>query len=194
MCARTAVFGVVLAVSLIAAPAGRAEPRQSLSPGGAQDAISVIGHVELSGDSARWLLTGVHWRKNYLYLELADRRAMIAVDVTNAAKPVLAGEFSPPDRIPNEHVAAVVGQAVLMTESAAESVFHSSGTVRVFSFADPAHPKLVREFTHVSAMLKDESRGLTYLTGDGGLWILLDRPARDLQLERQYDHDVGQNQ
>lgn len=182
-------------VFLLTAFVSQAAPRRESRPADpAEDTISVIGHLPLSGDSAQRLLTGVHWRRNYLYVELANRRAILTVDVTRPAEPKIASEFPLAAQAPDTHIASVVGQAVLVAGAGDVRTAQRLGTVRVLSFADPAHPKLIREFTHVSAMVKDESRGLTYLVDSGGLWVLLDRPARDLELERQYDHDVGQNQ
>ena len=39
-------------------------------------------------------------------------------------------------------------------------------------FSDPQHPKVAREFTGVTAMSRDDRRGLIFLTNDQGLSIL----------------------
>jgi hypothetical protein len=61
------------------------------------------------------------------------------------------------------------------------------------SFADPAHPKVVRQFSGVTCLLKDSARSLIYLTNGEGLWVLRESPATDIELQKQYEHDVIYN-
>jgi len=66
-------------------------------------------------------------------------------------------------------------------------------TVTVLSFADPEHPTVARQFSGVTFMLKDASRGLIYLVNSDGLWVLRVEPATDIQLQKEYEHYVLYN-
>ena len=61
------------------------------------------------------------------------------------------------------------------------------------SFANPADPKIVRQFTKVTGFLIDSRRGLVYVVNNEGLWILIGNPGRDLELEKQYEHELMYN-
>src|ERR1700730_10194620 len=57
----------------------------------AHDQIEVIGHIAFDGAGVTQVTTGEHWRKNYLYLNSADK--ITVVDVTNGARPGITSEY-----------------------------------------------------------------------------------------------------
>jgi hypothetical protein len=57
-------------------------------------------------------------------------------------------------------------------------------------FSDPLHPKVAREFTGVTAISRDERRGLIYVANAEGVWILQQSFAEDPEVEREYAHHV----
>ena len=176
----------LLAALAVASLAGTKSPRNTT--GTTLNAVEVIGHVQFQqGDTAKHMLPSDQGRKSYLYIQLASRPALVTVDVTHAAKPLIASEVA----LPAETSGAVVGNAVMPTESEGRGSVATPSTVTVMSFADPAHPKVVRQFDNVSGLLKDQARGLIYVVNDAGLWILHAAPSQDeKRLQQQYAHDV----
>jgi hypothetical protein len=167
-----------------------ARPR-SLSGDQTKDGINVLSHVSLAGESAGRMLTAVHWRKHYLYVELATRPVLLEIDVSDAAKPAIVGEL--PLAKGDTYVGVVVGNTMLVTDSEDTAVPKPPRSVKVINFAQAANPTVVREFANVTGFLRDANRGLVYVFNDAGLWVLRETPARDEELQRQYDHDVLSN-
>jgi hypothetical protein len=85
----------------------------------------------------------------------------------------------------------VVGNAVLLADT--QPATHVPSSISIMSFANPADPKIVRQFKNVTGFLIDSRRGLIYVVNSEGLWILRENPGRDLELEKQYDHELLYN-
>lgn len=83
----------------------------------------------------------------------------------------------------NGNVTTVVGNAVLVASSTSPP---APETVTILNFADSEHAKVARQFSGVTSMLKDTSRGLIYLANPEGLWVLRSAPAADTELEKEY--------
>jgi hypothetical protein len=154
------------------------------------DRISVIAHVPLSDGPIVRLTLGDHWRRNYLYVDRGSAKPVAVFDVTNAAAPKSAGQLEIPSQ--NGSLSAVVGTAALVAVPAAAPA-PTKQTVTIMSFADPEHPKIERQFTGVTAMVKDLPRGLAYLADGDGLWVLHMEPARDAELQEQYRNFILYN-
>jgi hypothetical protein len=149
--------------------------------------------VSLAGEAAGRMLTAVHWRKHYLYVELATRPVLLEIDVSDAARPAIVGELPLAKGDPDAHVGLVVGSTMLVTDSEDTAASKPPRSVKVINFAEAANPKVVREFANVTGFLRDADRGLVYVFNDAGLWVLRETPAPDDELQRQYDHDVLYN-
>jgi hypothetical protein len=159
-----------------------------------RDRIEVIAHLPLSGGPAVQLTSGYHWRRNYLYVSHGPKAAVEVFDVTEAATPKATAQLDIPQQQASGIVAAVVGTAALVASPASNPApAPAPRTISILSFADPEHPALVRRFDGVTAMLKDPSRGLVYLANPEGLWVLRMEPATDVELEREYDHQILYN-
>ena len=163
--------------------------RQTPAP---PDRIEVIGHVSLGGEQAVNLLTAVHWRRTYLYVEHGSQGAVTVLDVTDPRSPKQAGAFALPPGSAPLHMGSVEGTAAMFL-SAAPAGERPPAKVVIMSFADPLNPKVVREFTGVTCVLKDASRGVTYLTNGEGLWVLQSAPAPDRQAEEEYERQLRYN-
>jgi len=61
------------------------------------------------------------------------------------------------------------------------------------SFANFEYPKVVREFSGVTAIGRDDPRGSIYLADAAGVWILQERPAEDPAVEAAYANYVLYN-
>jgi hypothetical protein len=151
------------------------------------DQIEVIGHIPFDGTGVTQVTTGEHWRKNYLYLNSADK--ITVVDVTNGARPGITSEYR--HSLPAAQVQVIVGSAALLADT--QPATHVPSSISIMSFANPAEPRVVRQFTKVTGFLIDSHRGLIYIVNNEGLWILNEKPARDLELEKQYDHELMYN-
>jgi hypothetical protein len=153
------------------------------------DRIAGIAHVPLSGDPVIQLTLGVHWRRNYLYLD--HRRGPVTVlDVTDPKVPTKTGTVDISNQEGNGNLSAVVGTAVVVVSSASTP---APQTVTILSLADTEHPKVAQQFSGVTSMLQDGSRGLIYLTNPEGLWVLRMEPATDVALEKEYDNYIRYN-
>jgi hypothetical protein len=187
-----------LAVGLMApflACAGTSvEARPRPLPGDqAKDGINVVSHLSLREESAGRLLTTVHWRKHYLYVELASRPVVLEIDVSDAARPAIVGELPLSKGGPDSHVDLVVGNSMLVTDSEDTAAQKTPRSVKVMNFAEAANPRVVQEFANVTGFLRDANRGLVYVFNNAGLWILRESPAPDEELQKQYEHDVLYN-
>jgi hypothetical protein len=154
------------------------------------DQIEVIGHIAFDGTGVTQVMTGEHWRRNYLYLNSPEK--ITVVDVTRGGRPSIASEYHH-QALPATvaQVQVIVGNAALLADTRPET--NVPHLISVMSFADPARPTVVRQFTKVTGYLNDSHRGLIYVVNNEGLWILHEPPARDLELEEQYAHDVIYN-
>jgi hypothetical protein len=57
-------------------------------------------------------------------------------------------------------------------------------------FSDPRNPKVAREFTGVTAMSRDDRRGLIFVANADGIWILQQHLALDPEVEKAYANYV----
>jgi hypothetical protein len=177
-------------VGLLISGAPRAQARKSPKTSAPNnDQIEVIGHIAFDGTGVTQVMTGEHWRRNYLYLNSADK--IIVVDVTRGGQPSIASEYHHALPATEAQVQVILGNAALLADARPEA--NIPHLISVMSFADPAKPKVVRQFSKVTGFLNDSHRGLIYVVNNEGLWILHEQPARDLELEEQYAHDVIYN-
>ena len=153
------------------------------------DQIEVIAHVAFDGTGVTQVTTGEHWRKNYLYLNSSDK--ITVVDVTNGGHPSITSEYRHFLPAGQAHVQVIVGNAALLAD--AQPAAHAPSSISIMSFANPEDPKVVRQFTKVTGFLVDSRRGFIYVVNNEGLWILNEKPARDIELEKQYDRELMYN-
>jgi len=176
----------VLGVVLLSSVYGFAASEKSPVP----DRISVIGHIQLR-DSATELAVASHWRKDFLYVIYGPTGPVTVFDVTNPSAPVAVSQLEVPKQAVGGEVNAIVGSAAVVTTSPNEApALVKKRTVTVLSFSDPERPVVTRQFTDVTAVLKDPRRGLIYLTNGEGLWVLQGQPGPDKELEQEYEHYV----
>ncbi|MGA2115025.1 MAG: hypothetical protein ABSH56_09790 [Bryobacteraceae bacterium] len=184
---------LTLAASLIvfpaAAPAKDKKPKPA--PTEPRDAIEVVGHVpSANGPVTRFLFTQ-HYSSFYLYAEHDGGRSVTLIDVTRTGQPVVLTDVSYPVDGRSGSLFAVAGTAALVTEAQSGSASSpASQTVRIMDFSDPRHPKVAREFTGVTAMSRDDRRGLIFVANPEGIWILHQSFAEDPEVQRAYAYRV----
>jgi hypothetical protein len=184
---RNAVAYSMLAAALLAGPS--LAGKENLTPSNA-DRIHVIAHIPLAGEPVVQLTSGVHWRRSYLYLVHGSGAPVTILDVTDPAKPKETGKLDVPEQEANGTMTAAVGTEVLLTSSVSTP---TPQTVTIVNFADQAHPRVVQQFSGVTSVLKDRSRGIIYLTNPEGLWVLRLDPATDMELQKEYEKYVLYN-
>jgi len=151
-----------------------------------QDQIDVVAHLPLTGGPVTGFLETQHYRRSYLYAEHESGQTASLIDITNGARPALLAD------IRSGSLVAVAGNAALVS-SQAPSTQIAPQTFRIMSFADPLHPAVKQQFDRVTAIARDEKRGLIFLANDGGVWILQQKFAQDPEAEKEWEHMMLDN-
>lgn len=155
-----------------------------------QDAIEVVGHIPLNNGPVQRFIATQHYSSYYLYAEHQDGKTVTLIDVTKAAHPAVLADVAYPASEGSTSLSAVAGTAALVASEPQTPTRPSPQTMRLMDFSDPQHPKITREFTGITAMNRDDRRGLIYLANADGIWILHQALAEDPEIERIYDYYV----
>lgn len=156
-----------------------------------QDQIEVVAHLPLSGEPATRFVLTQHYRREYLYATLSSGKAVTLIDVTDPSKPSVLADVSP--ALAGGNIVTAAGTAALISESGSGSDRAKPQTFRIMSFADPAHPVVSQEFANVSAIGRDDKRGLIFLANPQGVWILHEKLAIDPEGEKEWEHMMLDN-
>jgi hypothetical protein len=159
---------------------------------GAQDKIEVVGHIALGGGNGpvTRLLTTQHYNRSYLYVERAGAKGVELIDVTKANQPSVIANVPYPAAGAREELVSVAGTSALVTQQLPRAA-STPESMQIMDFADVEHPKVVREFTGVTAVAKDDRRGLIFLANSDGLWILRQQLAEDPAMAKAYEDYVN---
>jgi len=160
------------------------------APKDPQDQIEVIGHIALTDGPIRRFVPTQHYSSHYLYAE-HEQGNLTLIDVTKARKPAVLADVASPGSAGSGSLFAVTGTAALVADTtAAPATSAAPQTIRIMDFSDPQHPKVGREFAGVTAISRDDSRGLIYIANAEGVWILQQRLAEDPEVEKAYARRV----
>lgn len=167
------------------------DKKPKTAPPAPKDEIEVVGHIPLTDGPVRRFLATQHFSSYYLYAEHDAGRTVTLIDVTRNHRPaVLANVAYAPDS-GSESLTVVAGTAALVSsEPAASTAAPAAQTIRIMDFSDPKNPKVAREFTGVTAMSRDDRRGLIFIANAEGIWILQQHLAEDPEVEKAYAHYV----
>jgi hypothetical protein len=152
-----------------------------------QDSIEVVAHVPLTAGPVLRLIPTEHYSSRYLYAEHGAGASVTLIDITRPSQPAVLAEVAYP-AAGTDSLVVVSGTAVLATSSAVPP--SAPQTIRVLDFSDPQHPKVVREFAGVTAINRDDRRGLIFVANADGVWILHQNRAEDPEVEKAYAHHV----
>jgi hypothetical protein len=155
-----------------------------------QDVIEVVGHIPLTNGSVMRFLTTQHYSSYYLYAEYAAGNGVTLIDVTKPARPAALGDVAYAPNGGAGSLFAVAGTAALVADGQATAAASSAQTIRIMDFSDPLHPNIAREFAGVTAVSRDERRGLIFIANAEGIWILHQNLAQDPEVEKAYAHHV----
>ena len=168
------------------APTVNAKSNRLTSPA-PKDEIEVVGHIPLTEGPVTRFLTTQHYSSFYLYAEHQGGRSVTLIDVTKTSRPSVLSDVSYPSNNGSDSLAVVAGTAALVTSDAvAPTATPALQTIRIMDFSDPRNPKVAREFTGVTAMSRDDRRGLVFVANMEGIWILRQRLAEDPEVEKAY--------
>jgi hypothetical protein len=188
---RVPMLFLTIAVSLHMVAAAEAKNKKEKAPP-PQDAIEVVGHIALTNAAVTGFLSTQHGSRYYLYVEHGGGKDVTLVDVTRAGQPAVLADVAYPSNTGfPASLFAVAGTAALVTEQpGAPTPAATAQTIRIMDFSDPQHPKIAREFAGVSAMNRDDRRGLIFLANPEGIWILHQSIAEDPEAEKDYARHV----
>jgi hypothetical protein len=177
---------------ILAAPAIQAKDKKpKAKPNAPQDEIAVIGHIPLTDGPVRRFLTTQHFSSYYLYVEHDAGKSVTLIDVTKATKPLVLADVAYPTTGGSDSLLAVAGTAALMTSELGNAAdTRILQTIRIMDFSDPQRPKVAREFTGVTAISRDDRRGLIFVANSEGVWILQQHLADDPEVQKAYAHHV----
>jgi hypothetical protein len=182
-------LAVLFAGLIVALPAG-AKNKKAATPG-PLDQIDVVGHIPLTGGPVKRFLATQHYSSYYLYAEREAGGNSTLIDVTKTSQPAVLADVAYAPTSGSGSLAVVVGTAALVSsEPAASTSPAAPQTLRIMDFSDPRNPKVAREFTGVTAMSRDDGRGLIYVANADGVWILQRHFAEDPEVQKAYEDYV----
>jgi len=185
-----ALCSVLLSIT-IASPAWTRDKRPKPASQPPQDAITVVGHLASTGGPVTGFLFTEHYSSHYLYVEHESGKNVTLIDVTKANQPtVLADVPYPSDEGRSSELFVAVGTVALVMEGEPMKPGLRSQTVRIINFSTPEHPQVAREFMGVTAMSRDDHRGLIFIANPDGIWILHQELALDPEVEKAYSNYV----
>jgi hypothetical protein len=176
----------------IAVSGANAKDKKTKTPEPPKDEIQVVGHVDLTGGAVTSFQVTQHYSSSYLYAERGSGQPVMLLDVTKPDKPAVLGDMAYATN-GAQGLMLVAGTAALSasTPAAAQPPAGLAQTIRIMDFSDPKNPKAVREFTGVTAIARDDKRGLVFLADGSGIWILRQRLAMDPEIEKAYENYVN---
>jgi hypothetical protein len=185
---QTCLLSTVLTTALgllILSPAAQSKDKKKAPPK-AQDEIEVVGHIAPVNGSVTRFLTTQHYSSYYLYVERDGGKNVTLVDITKTSQPLVLADIPAGSNAATASVFAAAGTAALVTDQAASAPASAPQNVRIMDYSDPKNPKIAREFAGVTAVSRDDSRGLIFLANPEGIWILHQKLAEDPEKEEEY--------
>lgn len=164
--------------------------KKKAPPQDPQDAIEVVGHIPVTGGPVTRFLSTTHYSSYYLYVEHDGSKNVTLIDISKAAQPVVLADIPSSANGGSGSLFAVAGTAALITEPAGSVPAVKPQTIRIMDFSDPKQPKVAREFAGVTAISRDDQRGLIFLANPEGIWILHQNFALDPEVEKEYARHV----
>jgi len=167
------------------------QAKDKKAPKQPQDEIAVIGHIPATSSSVRRFLATQHYSSYYLYAEHDGGKGVTLIDVTKPAAPSVLGDVAYPSNGSAGTLVAVAGTAAVVTDGNVDtSSVPPPQNIRIMDFSDPLRPKIAREFPGVTAISRDDRRGLIFVANADGIWILHQHLAEDPEVEKAYAHHV----
>jgi len=187
MRACVAILASELLLAAVMAPAALSAAKlKAKAEPPAQDSIDIVANIPLAGGAVTKLTATQHHSRSYLYVEQASH-VITLIDVTDAGHPAILSKVNAGAEAGS--ILTASGSAALVSTEEQQPPAKAK-TMSIVSFADPAHPRTIRQFEGVTSSTVDERRGLILLANPDGLWILHRNPADDPEMQERYAHDV----
>jgi hypothetical protein len=185
--------GSMLFGLLLCGPVAHAKDKSKVPPAAPKDEIQVVGHIPAIGGPVTRFQSTQHYSSYYLYAEHDAGKSVTLIDVTKVARPVVLTDVSNSTGGGSDSLLVVAGTAALVNSAPAAAPVAAAApqTLRIMDFSDPANPKVAREFTGVTAIGRNESRGLIFVANSEGIWILQQHLAEDPEREKAYANYVA---
>jgi len=156
------------------------------------DSIQIVSHIDLQGASVASMRPAEQWSQPVLELADTADRTLLTVDVADPVHPRVVKLVQVPAGLEGASLEFRVGDTALLTSSDKSLPRAEPKSVSIVSFADSERPKTVRRFDNVTSIYTDRQRGLIYLAGSDGLWILQAHSAADqTALEKQFEKMIS---
>jgi hypothetical protein len=153
-----------------------------------KDEIQVVGHIPLTGGQVKRFFTTQHYSSYYLYAEHETGGNVTLIDITKTSRPAVLADVAYGARA--QGISVVAGTAALVTSEAIADPQPAPQVIRIMDFSDPKNPKVAREFAGVTAVSRDDRRGLIFVANAEGIWILQQHLAEDPEVEKAYANYV----
>ncbi len=175
---------------MLASPGHAKNKKPKTPPSAPKDQIQVVGHIPLTDGPVRRFLTTQHYSSYYLYAEHETGGKVTLIDVSKASRPAVLANMAYTPGNGSGSLTVVAGTAALVSSETPPAVAEVSQTIRIMDFSDPQNPQVAREFTGVTAMSRDDRRGLIFVANADGIWILQQDLAEDPEVEKAYANYV----
>jgi hypothetical protein len=186
---RSATYVLLGALALASAAQAR-DKKAKIAPVATKDEIEVVGHIPATNGPIQGFFTTQHYSSYYLYAQHQAGQNVTLIDVTNVDHPAVLADVAAPGG-GSESLSVVAGTAALVTSQPVSSAPPAAPqNFKIMDFSDPKNPQVAREFTGVTAMSRDERRGLIFVANADGIWILHQRLAEDPEVEKAYANYV----
>ncbi len=180
----------VLLAGLILAPGASAKDKKPKAPN-PKDEIEVVGHIPLTGGPVKRFVSTQHYSSYYLYAEHENGGNLTLIDITKISEPLVLAEVASAPNGASSNLTVVAGTAALVSsDPTASSTQQLPQTIRIMDLSDARNPKVAREFAGVTAISRDDPRGLIFVANADGIWILKQHFAEDPEVQKAYEDYV----
>ena len=167
-------------VAFLAAMAPGADAKHG-APTSAEQPVTIVAHVPLSGSPTNQMNLQENDGKQYLYIGANSNQGVTIVDVTNPGQPNVVRRLAWPNEASSGRLQLVSAGLALAegpdSGSMAADPVPSTRTVNILDLSDPANPRALLSFSGVTSTLNDEAHNLVYITNSEGLWIVRNNKA-----------------
>ncbi len=181
------VLAAMIAIAPVASAKTKTHKSDAAQP---QDSIEVVGHIPPANHPVTNFVSTQHYSSYYLYAEHESGQEITLIDVTKTSRPLVLADVPYSGLGASGSLVAVAGTAALVSSEMSDPPQAPPQSLKIMDFSDPQHPKVAREFSGVTAVGRDNQRGLVFVANPEGIWILQRHFAEDPDVEAAYAKHV----
>lgn len=182
-------IAIALLIAATAASVSYGKDKRPKQDNSAQDQITVVAHIPVSGGPVTRFIATQHYGHPYIYAEHESGKTLTVIDLAKPSKPTLVSDMTYPDSTAAGNVLSAAGTSALVTETPAAARPLPSETIRIMNFSDPLHPTVAQEFKGVTATSREQP-GLILLANPDGIWVLQQHYGLDPAEDASYAYKV----